>query len=290
MSEIERVGVVGCGLMGSGIAEVCSRAGLDVVVREVNESALASGRKRIEGSLNKAVRSGKLPEADRDAALGRLRYTTDFGEFADRQLVVEAVIENEAEKLEVFRGIDKAVEADDAILATNTSSIPVMKLAMATDRPASVLGLHFFNPVPVMHLVELIPSLLTAPETSARAEAFADTVLGKRVIRSKDRAGFIVNALLIPYLLSAIRMLESGFATAEDIDSGVVEGLRHPMGPLALTDLIGLDTTIAVSQSLYEEFKEPLYAPPPLLSRMVEAGLLGRKVGRGFYDYTHESG
>jgi 3-hydroxybutyryl-CoA dehydrogenase len=286
MSEIERVGVVGCGLMGSGIAEVCARAGLDVLVREVNQDALAFGRKRIQGSLDKAVRSGKLPEADRDAALGRLAYTTDFGDFADRQLVVEAVIENEAEKLEVFRGVDKAVEADDAILATNTSSIPVMKLAMATDRPASVLGLHFFNPVPVMHLVELIPSLLTAPETAARAEAFADGVLAKRVIRSKDRAGFIVNALLIPYLLSAIRMLESGFATAEDIDSGVVEGLRHPMGPLALTDLIGLDTTIAVSQSLYEEFKEPLYAPPPLLSRMVEAGLLGRKAGRGFYDYT----
>ena len=286
MSEIERVGVVGCGLMGSGIAEVCARAGLDVVVREVNETALAAGRKRIEGSLDKAVRSGKLPEAERDSALARLRYTTEFGEFADRQLVVEAVIENEAEKLEVFRGIDKAVESEDAILASNTSSIPVMKLAMATERPASVLGLHFFNPVPVMHLVELIPSLLTAPETASRAEAFADNILGKRVIRSKDRAGFIVNALLIPYLLSAIRMLESGFATAEDIDSGVVEGLRHPMGPLALTDLIGLDTTIAVSQSLYEEFKEPLYAPPPLLSRMVEAGLLGRKVGRGFYDYT----
>ena len=285
MSDIERVGVVGCGLMGSGIAEVCARAGLDVIVREVNEGALGAGRKRIEGSLDKALRSGKLPEADRDAALGRLRYTTDFGEFADRQLVVEAVIENEAEKLEVFRGIDKAVEAEDAILASNTSSIPVMKLAMATDRPASVLGLHFFNPVPVMHLVELIPSLLTAPETAVKAEAFADGILGKRVIRSKDRAGFIVNALLIPYLLSAIRMLESGFATAEDIDSGVVEGLRHPMGPLALTDLIGLDTTIAVSQSLYEEFKEPLYAPPPLLSRMVEAGLLGRKAGRGFYDY-----
>jgi 3-hydroxybutyryl-CoA dehydrogenase len=286
MSQIERVGVVGCGLMGSGIAEVCARAGLDVVVREVNEGALEAGRKRIESSLDRAVRSGKLAEADRGAVVGRLRYTTDFGEFADRQLVVEAVIEHEAEKLEVFRGIDKAVEADDAILATNTSSIPVMKLAMATNRPASVLGLHFFNPVPVMHLVELIPSLLTSPETAAAAESFAAGVLDKRVIRSKDRAGFIVNALLIPYLLSAIRMLESGFATAEDIDSGVVEGLRHPMGPLALTDLIGLDTTIAVSQSLYEEFKEPLYAPPPLLSRMVEAGLLGRKVGRGFYDYT----
>ena len=271
MSEIQRVGVVGCGLMGSGIAEVCARAGLDVIVREVNEGAVDVGRKRIERSLNKAVKSGKLPEADRDAALGRLRYTTDFGEFADRQLVVEAVIENEAEKLEVFRGIDKAVEAEDAILATNTSSIPVMKLAMATDRPASVLGLHFFNPVPVMHLVELIPSLLTAPETAARAEAFADSVLAKRVIRSKDRAGFIVNALLIPYLLSAIRMLESGFASAADIDNGMVEGCAHPLGPLRLTDLIGLDTTVRVAESLYEEFKEPLYAPPPRTSTPVSS-------------------
>ena len=284
-TEIQRVGVVGCGLMGSGIAEVCARADLDVVVREVNQAALDAGRRRIEASLGRAVAAGKLAEADQGAALSRLRFTTDFDDLADRQLVVEAVVENEAEKLDVFSSIDKAVEDEDALLASNTSSIPIMKLAMATNRPASVLGLHFFNPVPVMHLVELVPSLLTAPETAARAEAFASTVLGKRVIRSKDRAGFIVNALLIPYLLSAIRMLESGFATAEDIDSGVVEGLRHPMGPLALADLIGLDTTIAVSESLYEEFKEPLYAPPPLLSRMVEAGLLGRKAGRGFYDY-----
>jgi 3-hydroxybutyryl-CoA dehydrogenase len=282
---IRRVGVVGCGLMGSGIAEVCARAGLDVVVREVNQPALDAGRKRVEGSLDRAVKAGKLDAAERDAALAQIRFTTDFGDLSDRQLVVEAVIENEAEKLEVFASLDKAVSDVEAVLASNTSSIPVMKLAMATSRPANVLGLHFFNPVPVMHLVELIPSLLTSQETSERAEAFAGAVLGKRVIRSKDRAGFIVNALLIPYLLSAIRMLESGFATAEDIDSGVVEGLRHPMGPLALTDLIGLDTTIAVSQSLYEEFKEPLYAPPPLLSRMVEAGLLGRKAGRGFYDY-----
>jgi 3-hydroxybutyryl-CoA dehydrogenase len=282
---IERVGVVGCGLMGSGISEVCARAGLDVIVREVNQSALDRGRQRIEGSLDRAVKAGKLEVADRDAALSHIRFTIDFADLADRQLVVEAVIENEAEKLEVFASLDKAVQDEDAVLASNTSSIPVMKLAMATHRPANVLGLHFFNPVPVMHLVELIPSLLTSQETSERAEAFAGSVLNKRVIRSKDRAGFIVNALLIPYLLSAIRMLESGFATAEDIDSGVVEGLRHPMGPLALTDLIGLDTTIAVSQSLYEEFKEPLYAPPPLLSRMVEAGLLGRKTGRGFYDY-----
>jgi 3-hydroxybutyryl-CoA dehydrogenase len=286
-SEIQRVGVVGCGLMGSGIAEVCARAGLDVLVREVNRGALDAGRERIEASLTRAVASDKLTEADHEATLSRLGFTTDFGDLADRQLVVEAVVEHETEKLDVFASIDKAVEADDALLASNTSSIPIMKLAMATHRPAFVLGLHFFNPVPVMHLVELVPSLLTAPETAARAEAFASTVLGKRVIRSKDRAGFIVNALLIPYLLSAIRMLESGFATAEDIDSGVVEGLRHPMGPLALADLIGLDTTIAVSESLYEEFKEPLYAPPPLLSRMVEAGLLGRKAGRGFYDYHH---
>ena len=282
---IDRVGVVGCGLMGSGIAEVCARAGLDVVVREVNQAALDAGRQRIEGSLDRAVKAGKLEVADRDASLAHIRFTTDFSDLSDRHLVVEAVIENEAEKLEVFASLDKVVQDEDAVLASNTSSIPVMKLAMATHRPANVLGLHFFNPVPVMHLVELIPSLLTSQETSERAEVFASTVLGKRVIRSKDRAGFIVNALLIPYLLSAIRMLESGFATPEDIDSGVVEGLRHPMGPLALTDLIGLDTTIAVSQSLYEEFKEPLYAPPPLLSRMVEAGLLGRKAGRGFYDY-----
>jgi 3-hydroxybutyryl-CoA dehydrogenase len=284
-SDIQRVAVVGCGLMGSGIAEVCARAGLDVLVREVNQDALEAGRRRIEASLGKAVAAGKLAQSDQEATVSRLRFTTDFGDLADRQLVVEAVVENEPEKLDVFASIDKAVESDDALLASNTSSIPIMKLAMATSRPASVLGLHFFNPVPVMHLVELVPSLLTAPETATRAESFASSVLGKRVIRSKDRAGFIVNALLIPYLLSAIRMLESGFATAEDIDSGVVEGLRHPMGPLALADLIGLDTTIAVSESLYEEFKEPLYAPPPLLSRMVEAGLLGRKVGRGFYDY-----
>jgi 3-hydroxybutyryl-CoA dehydrogenase len=281
----ERVGVVGCGLMGSGIAEVCARAGLDVVIREVDEGALDHGRQRIEDSLRRAVRAGKASEEERESALAQLHFTTDFADLADRQLVVEAVIENEAEKLDVFSSIDKAVEDEAAVLASNTSSIPIMKLAMATHRPERVLGLHFFNPVPVMHLVELVPSLLTSEETAARAESFAEGVLSKRVIRSKDRAGFIVNALLIPYLLAAIRMLESGFASAEDIDTGVVEGLRHPMGPLALADLIGLDTTQAVAQSLYEEFKEPLFAPPPLLLRMVEAGLLGRKTGRGFYDY-----
>jgi 3-hydroxybutyryl-CoA dehydrogenase len=189
-------------------------------------------------------------------------------------------------KVDIFRQLDEAIAADDAILASNTSSIPIMKLGTATERPEQVIGIHFFNPVPVLRLVELVTSLMTSPETAARSDAFATDVLGKHVIRSQDRAGFIVNALLIPYLLSAIRMMESGFASAADIDTGMVEGCSHPMGPLRLTDLIGLDTTLAVAESLYEEFKEPLYAPPPLLSRMVDAGLLGRKTGRGFYDYA----
>jgi 3-hydroxybutyryl-CoA dehydrogenase len=284
--DIERVGVVGCGLMGSGIAEVCARAGLDVVIREATPEAAEAGLARITGSLERATRGGKLSEADRDATLARMRITTDYGELADRQLVVEAVVESEELKAEVFGLLDKVVEADDAVLASNTSSIPIMKLGMATRRPEAVVGIHFFNPVPVLKLVEVVTSLLTAPETTERAERFASEQLDKRVIRSQDRAGFIVNALLIPYLLSAIRMLESGFATAEDIDTGMVEGCAHPMGPLHLADLIGLDTTMAVADSLYAEFKEPLYASPPLLSRMVEAGLLGRKAGRGFYDYS----
>jgi 3-hydroxybutyryl-CoA dehydrogenase len=281
-----RIGVVGCGLMGSGIAEVVARAGLDVVVVEDGEAAAKAGRARIEGSLATAVDRGKLDGADRDAALDRIRVGADIEQLADRQLVVEAVLEDEAAKVAVFDRLDSIVEAPDAVLASNTSSIPIMKLAMATRRPESVIGLHFFNPVPVLKLVELVPSLLTADATLVTTEAFAAEVLGKRVIRSQDRAGFVVNALLIPYLLSAIRMLESGFATADDIDAGMVEGCAHPMGPLHLTDLIGLDTTIAVAESLYAEFKEPLFAPPPLLSRMVDAGLLGRKTGRGFYEYA----
>jgi 3-hydroxybutyryl-CoA dehydrogenase len=284
--RIDRVGVVGCGLMGSGIAEVCSRAGLDVIVREVDAAAAEAGQKRLTSSLDRGVRSGKLSETDRDAALSRLTFTTDLGDLADRQLVVEAVVEDEALKTEVFTMLDKVVVDEHAILASNTSSIPVMKLGIATRRPEQVVGIHFFNPVPVLRLVELVTSLLTSPETVARAERFATDVLDKKVIRSQDRAGFIVNALLIPYILSAIRMMESGFATADDIDTGMVEGCNHPMGPLHLADLIGLDTTLAVAESLYAEFKEPLYASPPLLSRMVEAGLLGRKVGRGFYDYA----
>jgi len=271
--------------MGSGIAEVCARAGLSVAVLEVTVEAAERGRSRIVGSLDRGLRSGKLTEAERDAAIARLSFTTDFTELADRQLVVEAVVEDESLKTNVFRELDKAVTDPQAILASNTSSIPIMKLGIATQRPEQVIGIHFFNPVPVLKLVELVTSLLTSPATTERANAFASDVLHKRVIRSQDRAGFIVNALLIPYLLSAIRMMESGFATADDIDAGMVEGCNHPMGPLRLTDLIGLDTTMAVADSLYAEFKEPLYASPPLLSRMVEAGLLGRKTGRGFYDY-----
>lgn len=283
-SSPSRIGVVGCGLMGSGIAEVAARSGLGVVVVEADAGAAERGLARIERSLATAVDRSKLAGDERDAALARIEVTHDSDALADRELVIEAVIEDEAAKVAVFERLDQVVSGD-AVLASNTSSIPIMKLAMATKRPEVVVGLHFFNPVPVLKLVELVPSLLTADATIDRAERLATEVLGKRVIRSQDRAGFVVNALLIPYLLSAIRMLESGFATAEDIDAGMVEGCAHPMGPLHLTDLIGLDTTMAVAESLYEEFKEPLYAAPPLLSRMVDAGLLGRKSGRGFYQY-----
>jgi 3-hydroxybutyryl-CoA dehydrogenase len=282
---IERVGVVGCGLMGSGIAEVCARAGIDVIVHEIDQATAEAGRGRLVKSLDRGVNAGKLSEQARDAALARLSFTTDLSDFADRQLVVEAVVEDEPTKVAIFRELDRHVTADGAILASNTSSIPIMKLGTATQRPEQVIGIHFFNPVPVLRLVELVASLMTSPETVERARTFAAEALDKRVIQSKDRAGFVVNALLIPYLLSAIRMMESGFASPEDIDTGMVEGCSHPMGPLRLTDLIGLDTTLAVAESLYEEFKEPLYAAPPLLSRMVDAGLLGRKTGRGFYEY-----
>ena len=283
--EIQRVGVVGCGLMGSGIAEAAARAGLDVRVVDLDRATLEMGRARVSASIARAEQGGKLTGAEAAAALARIEFSADIGSLADRQLVIEAVVESEPEKVSVFQSLDKVVEDPDAVLASNTSSIPIMKLAMATSRPSQVIGIHFFNPVPVLPLVELVTSLLTSDGTAAVADRFATEQLGKQVIRSQDRAGFIVNALLIPYLLSAIRMLESGFATAEDIDLGMVKGCAHPMGPLHLADLIGLDTTMAVANSLYEEFKEPLYAPPPLLARMVEAGLLGRKSGRGFYNY-----
>src|ERR671910_1518466 len=285
MQTLDRVGVVGCGLMGAGIAEVAARAGNDVVVVEADEAAAKAGRARVEKSLATGVARKKLTDADATGVLQRLQVLADIDALADRRIVIEAVPEVEHVKVATFRRLDDVVEAPDAVLASNTSSIPIMKLAMATRRPEQVIGLHFFNPVPVLPLVELVTSLLTGDETARRAEAFAAEVLDKRVIRSQDRAGFIVNALLIPYLLSAIRMLESGFATAEDIDTGMVQGCAHPMGPLALADLIGLDTVMAVAQSMYDEFKEPLYAPPPMLLRMVDAGLLGRKSGRGFHDY-----
>ncbi|MGW7367692.1 3-hydroxybutyryl-CoA dehydrogenase [Streptomyces sp. NPDC054841] len=285
MTDVERIGVVGCGLMGSGIAEVCARAGLDVVVVEAGESAAVAGRRRIMASLDRAAAAGKLTSEERDAALGRITLTSDIDGMADRDLVVEAVAEHERAKLEVFERLDRTVAGRDAILATNTSSIPVIRLAAATSRPEQVVGLHFFNPVPVLPLVELVPSLLTGEDTTARAEAFASETLGKQVVRARDRAGFVVNALLVPYLLAAVRMVETGAASVEDVDRGMVLGCAHPLGPLALTDLIGLDTVQAIAESMYEEFREPLYAPPPLLARMVDAGLLGRKSGRGFH--TH---
>ena len=281
------VAVVGCGLMGSGIAEVMARAGRSVLVHEVDEDAVQRGRARIEASLGRAVRTGKLAEAVRDEVLGRIEIGTDLDALADAELVVEAASEDEAVKTELFRRLDAVVVRDDAVLASNTSSIPIMKLGTATRRPEQVVGLHFFNPVPVLALVEVVPSLLTSPETVERVQHVAEDELGKTVIHSQDRAGFIVNALLVPYLLSGVRMLESGFASARDIDAGMVKGCAHPMGPLQLSDLIGLDTVKAIAESLYDEFKEPLFSPPPMLLRMVDAGLLGRKSGRGFYDYAH---
>ena len=285
MSRVTRVAVAGCGLMGSGIAEVFARSGLDAVVFEVDEAAVAAGRQRVEKSLGRAVSSGKLSAEARDEALGRLRFTADLDDLADRELVVEAIVEEEQTKAELFGQLDKVMTDPKAILASNTSSIPIMKLAMATSRPEQVVGLHFFNPAPVLRLVELVTSLLTSEETRDRTRAFAADQLDKVVVSSPDRAGFVVNALLIPFILSAIRMYESGFASAEDIDTAFVEGCAHPMGPLRLADLIGLDTTRSVSDSLYEEFKEPLFSAPPLLSRMVDAGLCGRKSGQGFYSY-----
>jgi 3-hydroxybutyryl-CoA dehydrogenase len=280
---MKRVGIVGAGQMGAGIAEVCARAGLDVVVCESDPHSVDAGRERLGSSLERAEARGKIPSAAE--VLGRVQFGDDLAAMHDRDLVVEAIVEDEAAKTDLFRALDGIVSSPDAVLASNTSSIPIMKLAVATSRPTHVVGMHFFNPVPVLPLVELVPSLLTSPETTERARGFAQDVLGKRAIDCQDRAGFVVNALLIPFLLSAIRMVESGFATAQDIDQGLVLGCAHPQGPLALADLIGLDTTKAVAESLYDEFKEQLYAPPPLLARMVDAGLLGRKTGRGFYTY-----
>jgi len=281
---MEQVGVVGSGIMGAGIAEVAARSGCDVVVREVTAELADAGRARIAASLERAVTRGKLAPADRDATLARIRTTTSLDDLSDRDLVIEAVVEDEPTKTALYRELS-AVVRPDCVLASNTSSIPISRLAAAAQGPERVLGMHFFNPVPVLPLVELVPSLRTGQSTVDAARAFAEDRLGKKTVLCKDRAGFVVNALLVPYLLAAIRMVEAGVATAEDVDTAMVAGANHPMGPLALTDLIGLDTTAAVAVSMYEEFKEPLYAAPPLLLRMVEAGLLGRKSGQGFFSY-----
>ena len=282
---MKRIGIIGGGLMGSGIAEVASRAGMDTVVVEVTEEAAHAARTRIEDSLERAVTRGKIGGADRDAIVARLTFATDLEALSDRDLVVEAASEREDIKLDLFKRVGALLEKDDAILTSNTSSIPIVKLGAVSGRADHVMGVHFFNPAPVMQLVELIPSLTTAPTTLERMQTFVSDTLGKQPIEATDRAGFVVNSLLVPYLLSAIRMYEAGYASAADIDKGMVLGCGHPMGPLALSDLIGLDTIRAIGISMYEEFKEPLYSPPPLLDRMVDAGLLGKKSGHGFYAY-----
>ncbi|WP_370250289.1 3-hydroxybutyryl-CoA dehydrogenase [Nocardioides sp.] len=284
MDTSQRIGVIGGGLMGAGIAEVSARAGHPVTVIEATDVAAKAALGRLEASLSRAEAKGKIDSAA--AVLDRIAVETELDAVADAAVVVEAIVEDEAAKVALFKRLDEVLIAPDAILASNTSSIPIMKLGVVTSRPQQVIGIHFFNPVPVLSLVELVPSLLTGEETMARSRAWVQDSLGKKAIDCQDRAGFVVNALLIPFILSAIRMYESGFASAEDIDRGLVLGAAHPQGPLALADLIGLDTTKAVAESLYEEFKEPLYAPPPLLQRMVDAGLLGRKAGRGFYTYS----
>ncbi|KOU28758.1 3-hydroxybutyryl-CoA dehydrogenase [Streptomyces sp. WM6368] len=287
-TSIRRIGIVGGGQMGAGIAEVCARAGLDTVVCEADAATARAARERVAVSLERAVQRGKLDRLSAEDAQARLLFTGDLEDLADRQLVIEAVVENAEAKIEIFTALDKIVEDHEAVLATNTSAIPVMRMGMATGRADRVLGLHFFNPVPVLPLVEIVTSLHTSAEVTSLAQEFVRDTLGKTAIHSQDRAGFVVNALLVPYLLSAVRMAESGFATATDIDDGMVLGCAHPMGPLKLADLIGLDTVAAIADSLYDEFKEPLYAPPPLLQRMVQAGLLGRKTGRGFHMYGRD--
>jgi 3-hydroxybutyryl-CoA dehydrogenase len=283
MSEIESVAVVGGGFMGTGIAESVAITGMPVIVRDVDEGSLERAGERIDASLARAVRGGKLDQDSARAARERIKLTTRLEAIAEADLVVEAVPEDERLKLDVMGAIDAAV-ADHAVVASNTSSIPIAQLAQAVSDPSRVLGLHFFSPVPVMMLVEVVIALDTSDETVGRARRFVER-LGKRPIETKDRSGFIVNMLLVPYLMAAVRMYEEGFATREDIDNGMKLGCGHPMGPLTLCDFIGLDVLYAVCDSLYEEFKRDEYAPPPLLKRMVASGRLGRKSGRGFYDY-----
>jgi 3-hydroxybutyryl-CoA dehydrogenase len=281
--DVAKVGVLGCGIMGSGIVEVCAKAGIDVTFVEVDEERRARGLQAIERSMARAVERGKLEAAARDVAMGRITGSTDVADVADADLVMEAVTEDLPAKLEVFSRLDELTRPE-VVLATNTSSLPIAEIAAVTKRSDKVLGLHFFNPPPVMKLLEVVRALTTSDETVEFARGLAERI-GKTPVLSKDRAGFIVNFLLIPYLNSAVRMLDERFATREDIDTGVKLGLGHPMGPLELLDLIGLDTALHVSNVLYDEFKDPIYAAPTLLKRMVAAGYLGRKSGRGFYDY-----
>ncbi len=282
--QIARVGVVGCGLMGAGIAEVCAKAGYTVVMREVNRELLETGIARLHGSLDRAVAKGKLAASDRDAAVARIIGTTDLHAFGDCDLIIEAVVENLDLKRKIFTELD-TVAPPHAILASNTSSLAITELAAATKRPDKVLGLHFFQPVPVMALLEMVRTFLTSEETFQTAKAFGES-LGKTITVSKDTPGFIVNLLLIPYLLQAIEALERGVATREDFDAGIRLGLGHPMGPFTLLDFVGLDTTLFIADAVFAETKDPRFAAPPLLRRMVSAGYLGKKSGKGFYEYS----
>ena len=285
MSEIESVAIVGAGFMGTGIAESVAVAGIPVIVRDVDDVALGRAGDRLDSSLARAVRGGKLDTAAAEAARERIDLTTRLEAISEAGLVIEAVPEDERLKLQVMGAIAEVV-SDDAVVASNTSSIPIAELAQAIRNPDRMLGLHFFSPVPVMMLVEIVVALDTSEITIDRAKQFVER-LGKRPIETKDRSGFIVNMLLVPYLMAAVRMYEEGFASREDIDNGMKLGCGHPMGPLTLCDFIGLDVLYAVCDSLYEEFKRDEYAPPPLMKRMVASGRLGRKSGRGFYDYAN---
>ena len=282
--EIGTVGVIGVGTMGSGIVEVVARNGLPVVAREAAPELVEAGRARVEGSMDRGVARGKLDEAVREAASAAVTWTTDLEDLAGCDLVLEAVPENLPLKLEIFGVLDRVLDPG-AIMATNTSSIPIIDVAMGTSRPEQVLGMHFFNPATVMKLVEVISTQLTAPAVTEAATVFATDTLGKRVVPAPDRAGFVVNKLLVPYICQAIEMYESQHASAADIDDAMKLGAGHPMGPLTLADLIGLDVCLFTAESLYAEYAERFYAPPPLLRRMVAAGRLGRKTGRGFYEY-----
>ena len=281
--EVQKVGVIGAGIMGSGIIEVIARSGQDVVFVEVSDDKVARGRGAVEKSTGRALEKGKLSEEDRDELLGRIAGGTDVDAVADVDLVIEAATEDLDTKLAIFTRLNE-ITRDDVVLATNTSSLPIAELASKTGRPDRVVGMHFFNPPPILKLLEVVRGLQTSDETIEFARAYGERI-GKTTVLSKDRAGFIVNFLLVPYLNSAVQMLDDGIATKEDIDTAVQLGLAHPMGPLTLLDLIGLDTALYISGVLYDEFKDPIYAAPTLLKRMVAAGFLGRKSGKGFYDY-----